>query len=203
MPQDVLAAWSKAADHVVLLPSGMLARVRIPEMVHFVTSARLPDDLRPYALAYVTTSLDASAVKPDDAGAFMAFCYALAAETIRALAPKGSNEEDEGAWQSVRLTGPELQEADIPQEDLHAILMIANRRQTPNDVSMRAAVSLGLDGVIATAREAAAEAGGRVSDFAPFRGESGSSDSGASGAAVRAEAIRPSRDQRRRDRVRD
>lgn len=177
----------------------MWAQVRLPDPEIFFRAGRLPEDLRRFAVMHATTGIDSTKLPAEDAVPFIHFMYALAAETLRGLAPKGADEP--ATFTPVAVTGSELREMDIPPEDLAAIIGIANRRQTPYQVTAQSALDLGLQGVFAASRAAAAAAGsGTVAEWGPFRGESGSLDRGPDGAAVRAAAVgndRPNRSARR------
>lgn len=197
---EVLAQWAAAGLHRVLLPSGIWAKVRLPDTEIFIRAGRLPEAVRAIALRFATSGISPSDIKEEDAGPFISFQYALAAATIRAMAPRGSDPDDDASYVTVRLTGAELQESEIPQEDLHALVRIANRNVTPAAVSYSSLVDGGLgqatQAAQAAMREAVEKAGATLPDYADFRGKRSGTLDGADGGEVRAAAVGNDRSRR-------
>jgi hypothetical protein len=199
---EALAAWSKAAEQSVMLPSGLWARVRVPSAELLIRSGRVPDNLRKIALAFATTGVKIEDLDPEEGAHFLQFLYVLAAESLRGLAPKGSDPNDADAFALVRVTGAELRESEVPVEDVYALVSIANRTKSPGDVTTASMIANGLaDAAVAAAQNLK---GGKptLPDYADFRRVADGASDRDDSATVRPAAIDPHRDRRPADRVR-
>lgn len=201
---EVLALWQKAGQHTVMLPTGLWAKVRIPNAELLIRTGRVPDQLRAIAIRFATQGISAAGVAPTEAQDFLNFVYVLVADSLLALAPAGSDPDDEAAFTRVRVTFSELREMEIPQEDLAAIVRIANRSETPESVTVTSMIGRGMHDSAKAMRMTKAEAAkpATIADYAGFRGKRSSDPRGADGAEVRAAAVGDDGDRGSADRVR-
>lgn len=211
-PKNALAAWGSSALRPVELPSGTRALVKLPDPMELVRHDRLPPDLRELAFRYAQGGIEIMALAPDDLIKFVDFTAELVARLLKYLAPEDSDAWDEfrrtGAspteegWQPVSLTAAEIREMDIDPADLEALGAIAGRQKTPNEVTALSRFDRGLLDQAALQERIDADPDGRVSDFAPFRGEPDSLAGGADREDVREAPERDARHPRPRGRVR-
>lgn len=179
-PKNALAAWGVSALRPVLLPSGMRALVKLPDVAELMTSDQFPQELRAIAAKHAADGKVAiEQIDPKDYATFIRFRYELAARCVKYLAApgteawdrfkrEGGSPTDEG-WEPVTIT-PEFlaSESDVDQRDVEALVFIAGRTATPNEVTRACAEDLGVEDPSGTTPT---EDGGRVSDYAAFRGE--------------------------------
>lgn len=201
---EVLALWQKAGQHTVMLPSGLWAKVRIPNAELLIRTGRVPEQLRAIAIRFATSGISVANVAPAEAQDFLNFVYVLVGESLLALAPKGSDPDDEAAFTRVRLSGSELREMEIPQEDLAAIVRIANRSESPAGVTTTSMIENGMGDAARAMRMTKAEAAkpATIAEYAGFRGKRSGDPRGADGAEVRAAAVGDDGDRGSADRVR-
>jgi hypothetical protein len=164
--------WGRSALRPVVLPSGIKAIVRLPDVGELLKSDAFPDSLRAMAGKYAVGGIEINSLTPEEIGTFLQLQYELVARTVKYLAPpdskawdefrKGPDPKDEG-WEAVSLTSAFFAEGDVDEADISALVAIVGRNRTPNEVTIesRADLALALD----------PNEGGRVSDYAGFRGE--------------------------------
>jgi hypothetical protein len=172
-PKNAAAAlWGRSALRPVILPSGIKAIVRLPDVNELLKSDAFPEALRSMAGKYAVGGIEINALTPEEIGTFLRLQYELVARTVKYLAPpdsdawdgfrKGADPEVEG-WEAVSLTAAFFAEGDVDEADISALVAIVGRNKTPNEVTIesRADLALALD----------PNEGGRVSDYAGFRDE--------------------------------
>jgi hypothetical protein len=194
-PKNALAAWGRSALRPVVLPSGMKALVKLPDPGELIRNDALPQDLRAMAAKYASTGVEISDLKGPEIMTFLNLTYELIARAVKYLATSdsaawdaflrdGGDPSAEG-WEPVTLAAAFFAgEADVDQADVEALAQIVGRSVTPNEVTNRSRQDLGLN-----ADPLDPEDGGRVSDFAGFRGKPGGAERGADGEDVRSPAI--------------
>lgn len=209
-PKNALAAWGSSALRAVELPTGTLALLRLPNVAALVAANAFPQELRILASKYATSGIEVDKLKPEELGRFLAFTYDLIARALRYMAPEGSkawlafvdtgeSPEAEG-WQPVSLTGAQIAEMDIDQDDLDALGKIVGRQVTVNTVTLSSRIDRGM---VARPEPVDAVGGDETIDaFAPFRGQPGSSERGTDSEDVRPATIRSARHRRSGGRVR-
>jgi len=123
----------------------------------------------------------------------------LVADSLRAV------KLDDGTWQDVRVTFAELDELELPPDDLAMLMLVAQRKATPEIATASSRVMIAQRLAEAAYSEAdlervqdaqepdsaalvtEEEAGGTVDGWAAFRGEPEGHEPGEDGGAVRAE----------------
>lgn len=210
----ILATWGQSALTPVELPSGLKALVVLPDVNTLVRTGKMPEELSAVAMKFATTGIDIRTLEGPQIVEFIRLTYVLIADAIEYMAPADSKAWDafrasgesptaEG-WEVVSITGSELAEMRVNQADLEALGSIVGRTKTPNEVTAVSRYDRGLlttEGALAAIREGG---GGKVGDFAEFRGEPGSADARHDGEDVQLSTISGARDlgPRRRSRVR-
>lgn len=208
-PKNALARWGRSALRPVVLPSGMKALVRLPDPGDLIRNEAFPQELRKMAGKFAVGGIEIAALKPDEVRTFLAMTYELVARSVKYLAPpeseawdrfltEGTEPAEEG-WEVVSLPAEFFsnEEAEVDPADVEALAQIVGRQATPNEITVRSKFDLGLIGAAAMmAQKAAEEPGGRVSDFAGFRGEPGRDLDRADGEDVRDPAVRASSGER-------
>lgn len=214
-PKNARAAWSVSALRPVVLPTGMKALVKLPDVSELVENDALPKDLQAIAAKYASTGVTLEELAGDAAGMrrFVALTYMLVAKALKYLATadsqawdkfqiEGGDPVDEG-WQPISITGGELREMDVDPTDIQAIASIVGRRATPNEITAMSRYDHGLLDAAAVDKIMADEAaGGRVSDVAAFRRQPERPERGAGGKDVRPAAVGTARPKRPRRGVR-
>lgn len=189
-----LEAWGQTALRPVSLPSGLKALITLPDVSMLIRAGKMPQELTNVAMKFATTGVQVSKLKPDEILEFLRMTYVLIAESIRYLATEDSPAWDEfrktGAepsaegWEPVTLTGPQIAEMNIDQSDLEALGAIVARAKTTNEVTIASRLDRGLIAGKEPVDETVDDER-RVSDYGPFRGEPGSSDTRTDGEDVR------------------
>lgn len=203
-PKNALAAWSQSALRPVELPSGMKALIVIPDVSVLARSGKLPSELTATAMKFATSGINVAEMRdPEEIAHFIRLTYALVADSLRYLATEdseawdrfketGDSPADEG-WQAIKVTGPELAEMQVDQADVAALAGIVGRVKTPNEVTIGSRLDRGLLTPEGAQAAIAPDAGLRVQDFAPFRGEPEKPDDRPDGGDVRAASVGASR----------
>jgi hypothetical protein len=163
--------WGRSALRPVVLPSGIKAIVRLPDVGELLKSDAFPDSLRAMAGKYAVGGIEVTTLTPEEIGTFLTLQYELVARSVKYLAAPdseawdafkrtGADPEAEG-WEAVSLTAAFFAEGDVDEADVSALSLIVGRQKTPNEITIETRKDLGLD----------PDEGGRMSDYAGFRGE--------------------------------
>jgi hypothetical protein len=163
--------WGRSALRPVVLPSGIKAIVRLPDVGELLKSDAFPDSLRAMAGKYAVGGIEVTTLTPEEIGTFLTLQYELVARSVKYLAAPdseawdafkrtGADPEAEG-WEAVSLTAAFFAEGDVDEADVSALSLIVGRQKTPNEITIETRKDLGLD----------PNEGGRVSDYAGFRDE--------------------------------
>lgn len=170
-PKNAAAAlWGRTALRPVVLPSGIKAIIRLPDVGELLKSDAFPESLRAMAGKYAVGGIEINALTAEEVGTFLNLQYELVARSVKYLAApdseawdgfrKGEDPEAEG-WEAVSLTSAFFAEGDVDEADVSALVSIVGRYKTPNEVTIESRADLALD----------PNEGGRVSDYAGFRDE--------------------------------
>ena len=209
----ILSAWGSTALRPVELPSGLKVLLKLPDVNDLVLRDALPADLRDLAMRYAQGGIEITKLDSNDLKRFIQFTYELISRSIRYMAAPdspawddfrrtGSDPSVEG-WQPVTLTAGELSEMDVDPDDVAALGQIAGRQKTPNEITAMSRFDRGLLSADQVAAAAGSEAPGqKVGDYATFRDEPGSADSGPDGEDVRDAPVGPTRGRGSSRRVR-
>lgn len=151
---NALLQWQATALRPVELPTGQRALVRLPNVPALVAAGAFPQELRNLAAKYATAGIEVSKLGEDEIGAFLGLTYDLIARSLKYLAPKGSEAWDQflttgespevEGWEPVSLTGAELREMDVDQDDLDQLGKIAGRMTTTLVVTYTSRLERGL-----------------------------------------------------------
>lgn len=180
MASEALSAWAARGLREVLLPSGTEVRIRIPEADLLIRKGLLPDDLLAVASRFVTTGVDLDRSTDEDRLRFNELVRHLVANMVRGI------RDEAGGWVDITVTADQMDELELPPDDIRLLELIARRQATPEIGSAASrAMQAGRSMAEALGLE---EAEGTVDSFAGFRGEPAGVESGADGGAVRAVA---------------
>lgn len=170
-----------------MLPSGTTVRIRVPEADLLIRRGMLPADLLEVAGRFVTTGINLDEASTDDRLRFDLMVRHMVASMVRGV------QDAEGSWEElpVGLPADQLDELELPPDDLRALELIARRQATPQEVSAAARVAMARDAAVervapALAAQESEEAASTVTGWAPFRGEPTGPVDRADGGAVRA-----------------
>lgn len=165
-----------------------------------VRTGQLPDTLLAIAGRFITTGVKLDEAPAEDRLRFVELTRAMIAAMVRAV------QAPDGAWEDVALTPADLDELELPQDDLRMLELVATRQATPAiaTASSRAMIAQramaerlteadldrepdDVDSAVAAA--AAGEADATVNGWATFRGEPAGAVDRADGGAVRTEPV--------------
>lgn len=184
MTDEALKAWAGRGLHEVTLPSGVEVRIRIPEADVLIRRNLLPDTLLGVASRFVTTGVDLDKATDQERIEFDLMVRHLVASSVRAV-------RSGDTWEDVTLTVQQLDELELPPDDLRALEMIARRMSTPALITAASRLGVTGDQDLADAVLAATtseEAAATVTGWSSFRGEPAGAHDRADGGAVRAVA---------------
>lgn len=139
--EEGFEAWLASSERTVLLPTGTWMKLVIPSARKLRLRGLFPNELLPTARSFENEGVKLSALDDDELGDFLRFMDYLIAAAVRSiLIPDGESSDDRpsGEWRPVELTGADLAEAEIDEEDASALQAIVIRKLTPNQVTIAA-----------------------------------------------------------------
>jgi len=202
-PKNALAAWGSSALQYVELPSGTKMLVKLPNVALLVSTGQFPQELRKIASKYVSSGIELKELDDEGVGEFLGLTYNLIGRAIRYIALPDSPAEkpgDEG-WEPVTLTGPEVREMDVSQDDLDTLSNLVHRKTSTQMATYASRMERGLldeQAAKMALRDLAEGGGDTLEQMAGFRGQPGGAERGDDGSAVGVKAERPARAQRSR-----
>jgi hypothetical protein len=132
-------AWLASAERKILLPTGTWMKIVVPSVRKLRRRNVFPNELLPMVKKFENEGVTLSELEDDELDSFVRMMRFLMADMIRAILVPDETNTDElpsGKWETVKLTGADLEEADIDEEDATALQAIAIRRLTPNQVTI-------------------------------------------------------------------
>jgi hypothetical protein len=174
-----IGAWQARGLRDVLLPSGTRVQVLLPDAAALARDSRVPAQLRGLALKFAVATVDPATMDEEGLAQVLELQGLLVSRTIR-----GVWDEEAEAFVPVQLTPAELDGLELPDVDSMALVNIATRRLTPNQVTAQSQRDLGLLSPAEAKQVIDEEAGGTVEAYAPFHSVEGGADPRPNGAAV-------------------
>jgi hypothetical protein len=195
-----LQAWLAGGLRAVMLPTGIIFRVRIPDVEEMLSKGLLPPDLRAIALKFGASGVNPETMDTEGLQTLLRFMRTLVAHSIRYVwdaEPTDDRWRDQAfagdPWQPVTVSVGMLEEGSIDGDDYAALQGIVTRQFTPNQITALSMKDHGLIDALEADRIVADEGSGTVGGWASFRGERRGADAGDNGAAVERASVEPAR----------
>lgn len=178
--------WLSGGFRTVMLPSGEIFALKMPEIEAMLQANMIPSDLRGLAMKFGATSIRPETMDTDALAELLRFVRTLVAYSLRyvwdgpvePITAWQTYDAADAHWQAVTVTVADLEEASIDGDDYAALHGIVTRQISPNEITTGTLLDQGLiDRGDAERRMLEARAEGTAS-WSSFRGERRSSDAG-------------------------
>lgn len=186
-----LRGWTERGFRAVLCPSGTWLRIRLPSVDHLMRRNVFPHELEAIVLKFTMQEFRLDQLPGDELRDFLGMKDHLIAYMVRETLTQGADPDAEDAvWEPIDLTPFVLElETVLPAEDLDVLGMVAIRRMTPETMTAKSRIRLGVAASIEQRTREEGEAGPTAADFRGVDPDAERAATSADGSDIRLRAI--------------
>lgn len=181
-----LRGWTERGFRAVLCLSGSWIRIRLPSIDHLLRREVFPHELEAIVIRYAMNTFKLDELDPTELREFLQMKDHLIAYMVRERLVEGADPDAEDAvWEPIDLAPYVLElETVLPAEDLDDLGLIAVRKTTPEAVTAKNRMRLGLAASLDQRAKEEGEAAPTADDFRGLDNDAGRAAPGANGPSL-------------------